>query len=280
MSFGTGTNGVMQVKMTNVAVVRLKRAGFKFEVAAYKNKVVNWRGRVETDINEVLQVPSVFTNVSRGVHAKAADLLEAFGTDDSLQCARMILDKGEFEVGELERQAQYDALFRDIATTVAEKCVNPTTRRPYPLAFVEKALRDVHFSVVPTKTAKQQALKAIASLRALIPIERAKLQLRLVLSDREVGETRAWLEGLDAEMITGESAIVGEGGHRPSHTLDLEVDPGLYRVIEEGEERECLQWGAHAPSLHVQARSPSRTLPALFFPSLSLPFSLPSAPQK
>jgi ribosome maturation protein Sdo1 len=86
----------------------------------------------------------------------------------------------------------------------------------------------VHFSVVPTKTAKQQALKAIAILRALIPIERAKLQLRLVLSDREVGETRAWLEGLDAEMITGESAIVGEGGHRPSHTLDLEVDPGLY----------------------------------------------------
>jgi ribosome maturation protein SDO1 len=150
-----GTNGVMQVRLTNVAVVRLKRAGIKFEVAAYKNKVVNWRGRIETDINEVLQVPAVFTNVSRGIHARAADLLEAFGTDDSLKCATVILDKGEFEVGELERQAQYDALFRDIATTVAEKCINPATRRPYPLAFVEKALRDVHFSVVPTKTAKQ-----------------------------------------------------------------------------------------------------------------------------
>ena len=34
-----GTNGVMQVRLTNVAVVRLKRAGLKFEVAAYKNKV-------------------------------------------------------------------------------------------------------------------------------------------------------------------------------------------------------------------------------------------------
>jgi ribosome maturation protein SDO1 len=130
-------------------------------------------------------VPSVFTNVSRGIHARAADLLEAFGTDDSLKCAMVILDKGEFEAGELERAAQYDALFRDIAATVAEKCINPTTRRPYPLAFVEKALRDVHFSVVPTKTAKQQALKAIASLRAkkALPSEMTEL-IRFAASER------------------------------------------------------------------------------------------------
>jgi ribosome maturation protein SDO1 len=228
-----GTNGVMQVKLTNVAVVRLKRNGIRFEVAAYKNKVVNWRSRVETDINEVLQVPSVFTNVSRGIHAKASDLAEAFGTDDSLKCAMMILDKGEFEVGELERQLQYDTLFRDIATTVAEKCVNPTSRRPYPLAFIEKALRDVHFSVIPTKTAKQQALKAITSLKAIIPIERSKMHLRLMVGDGEVKEVRGWLEGLDAECIVGESAILG-GEDGAVHSLDLEVDPGLFRVIEEG----------------------------------------------
>jgi len=35
-------------------------------------------------------------------------------------------------------------------------CVNPDTRRPYPTTLVERALRDVHFSVKPTKTAKQQ----------------------------------------------------------------------------------------------------------------------------
>lgn len=34
---------VTQVRLTNVAVVRLKQGGFRFEVACYKNKVLNWR---------------------------------------------------------------------------------------------------------------------------------------------------------------------------------------------------------------------------------------------
>lgn len=32
--------------MTNVAIVRLKKKGIRFEVACYKNKVVNWRNGV------------------------------------------------------------------------------------------------------------------------------------------------------------------------------------------------------------------------------------------
>jgi ribosome maturation protein SDO1 len=34
-------------------------------------------------------------------------------------------------------------LFRDIATIIAEKCVNPETRRPYTVTMIEKALRCV-----------------------------------------------------------------------------------------------------------------------------------------
>jgi len=226
---------MMQVKLTNVAVVRMKKNSHRFEVAAYKNKVVNWRSRVETDIREVLQVPSVFTNVSRGIHAKASDLLEVFGTDDKLKCAMVILDKGEMEMGELERQSQYEGLFRDIATTVAEKCVNPSTRRPYPVSFIEKALRDVHFSVVPTKSAKQQILKAVTSLKSILSIERAKMQLRLTVLSKNCGEVKAWLDSMDPEMTTGESSIIGSSvGEEDVTSLEVLADPGLYRAIEEG----------------------------------------------
>jgi ribosome maturation protein SDO1 len=51
--------------LTNVAVVRLKKAGKRFEIACYKNKALNWRNGVETDIDEVLQTDRVFTNVSK-----------------------------------------------------------------------------------------------------------------------------------------------------------------------------------------------------------------------
>ena len=34
---------VSQVRLTNVAVVRLKLGGERFEIACYKNKGLNWR---------------------------------------------------------------------------------------------------------------------------------------------------------------------------------------------------------------------------------------------
>lgn len=56
---------VTQVRLTNVAVVRLRRAGKRFEIACYKNKAVSYRQGLEEDLDEVLQIPSVFENVSK-----------------------------------------------------------------------------------------------------------------------------------------------------------------------------------------------------------------------
>jgi len=82
---------VTQKRLTNVAIVRLKTHGKRFEIAAYKNKVQNWREGIEKDINEVLQVVSVFTNVSRGEVAKDTDLKKAFNVTDQEEICRKIL---------------------------------------------------------------------------------------------------------------------------------------------------------------------------------------------
>lgn len=55
-----------------------------------------------------------------------------------------------------ERQTQLETMFRDIATTVADKCVNPETKRPYPVSMIERAMKDIHYSVKPNKSTKQQ----------------------------------------------------------------------------------------------------------------------------
>lgn len=55
-----------------------------------------------------------------------------------------------------ERQSQLEQMFRDIATIVAEKCVNPETKRPYTVSLIEKAMKDIHYSVKANKSTKQQ----------------------------------------------------------------------------------------------------------------------------
>ena len=97
-TYGSVKQPVGQVRMTNVATIRLKVKGTRFEIAAYRNKVLSWRDRIEKDINEVLQVPTVFTNVSRGIIASGKELMEAFGSEDHSKICSILLDRGEMEV--------------------------------------------------------------------------------------------------------------------------------------------------------------------------------------
>lgn len=94
---------VNQVRLTNVAIIRLKKGGKKFEIACYKNKAINWRNKQEHDINEVLQIDKIFINVSKGEIAKSKDLQKAFGDLTEEEIVKEILNKGELQVSELER---------------------------------------------------------------------------------------------------------------------------------------------------------------------------------
>lgn len=106
-----GYTPINQVRLTNVAYVRLQKRGKRFEIACYRNKAVNWRNKIETSIEEVLQIDTVFTNVSKGMVANGKDLMDAFGTTDQLLVCKEILDKGELQVSEQERGALLERYF-------------------------------------------------------------------------------------------------------------------------------------------------------------------------
>ncbi|GAB6018831.1 hypothetical protein CHUAL_000492 [Chamberlinius hualienensis] len=223
MSIFTPTN---QIRLTNVAVVRLKKGGKRFEIACYKNKVVSWRNKVEKDVDEVLQTHTVFLNVSKGQAAKKEDLLKAFGHDDQTEICKEILNKGELQISEKERSAQLDSTLKDIATIVADKCVNPDTKRPYPVSMIEKAMKDVHYSVKPNRNAKQQALDVIKQLKTVMNIDRAQMRMRIILPSKDARRLKEKITKL-ASSVEQESWNGGD--------LDLVclTDPGCFREMEE-----------------------------------------------
>lgn len=61
-------------------------------------QVLGWRQGIEKDLDEVLQSPSVFANVSKGQTAKRDDLQKAFGTSDQTEICKEILSKGDLQV--------------------------------------------------------------------------------------------------------------------------------------------------------------------------------------
>ncbi|XP_067647906.1 ribosome maturation protein SBDS [Eurosta solidaginis] len=216
-----------QIRLTNVAVVRLKKGGKRFEIACYKNKVLSWRNNTEKDIDEVLQTHTVFTNVSKGQAAKKDELIKAFGKSDETEVCKEILSKGELQVSEKERQSVLDSQLNSIVNSVAALCLNPETRRPYPASIIEKSLKDAHFSVKMTKNTKQQTLDAIKLLRENMPIERSRMKLRVSFADKEGGNR---LKDKISKLAT---KIEHEEWDEATLHITVLIDPGNYRVMDE-----------------------------------------------
>mmetsp|Transcript_125884 Transcript_125884/g.350746 ORF Transcript_125884/g.350746 Transcript_125884/m.350746 type:complete len:345 (+) Transcript_125884:67-1101(+) len=221
---------VNQKRLTNVAVVRLKSHGKRFEIACYKNKVLNWREGIEKDLSEVIQIDTIFTNVSKGVVANEKDLQKVFGTTENEDICRRILKSGDLQVSDKEREVHLEGLFRDIVQIVVERCVHPQTGRQLTALTVDNALRAIGFSVQPDHAAKKQALKAIEALCTELPesFARAKMRLRISCPEALLGEVR---EHLVSEAHAHIEEEAGRGADGPC-TLTFLCEPSQYRGLD------------------------------------------------
>ncbi|KAK5116495.1 hypothetical protein LTR62_008044 [Meristemomyces frigidus] len=129
-----------QIRLTNVSLVRLKKGKKRFEIACYKNTVQSYRAGHEKDLDNVLQIPNVFTNVSKGAVAPNEDLKKSFPGLSREQVVQEILDKGEIQVGEKERGVELERLQREVVEIVAGRVVDPKSKRVYTVGMIEKAL--------------------------------------------------------------------------------------------------------------------------------------------
>ncbi|CAN1130346.1 Ribosome maturation protein SBDS [Linum perenne] len=213
---------VGQKRLTNVAVVRLKKHGNRFEIACYPNKVLSWRSGVEKDLDEVLQSQTVYSNVSKGVLAKSKDLIKSFETDDQTTVCLEILNKGELQVAGKERESQLSSQFRDIATIVMQKTINPETQRPYTISMIERLMHEIHFAVDSHSSSKKQALDVIRELQKQFPIKRAPMRVRLTVPEHA---SSSLVEKLDVWKAT----ITAKDSSGSQLSFVCEIEPGFFR---------------------------------------------------
>jgi ribosome maturation protein SDO1 len=90
--------------------------------------------------------------------------------------------------------------------------------------MLERALKDVHFSVDPKRPAKTQALEALPILKSRFPIERARMRLRITIPLTGGDELK--------ELLNSKAAVVEEQDlHGNMLTLVCLLDPGAYRAV-------------------------------------------------
>lgn len=64
-------------------------------------------------------------------------------------------------------------------------CINSTDQKQFPVSIILKAMAEVNCKINPTQSAKKQALELIKDLMKVIPIERAKMRLKISFKNEE-----------------------------------------------------------------------------------------------
>lgn len=239
-----------QIRLTNVSLVRMKKGKKRFEIACYQNKVQDFKSGVEKNLDDVLQIPQVFTNVSKGQVAATEDLKAAFNTTNIDEIVLEILKKGEIQLNEKERGIQNEKLHNEILNIISAKCINPKSKKRYPPTMIDKALKELKFNFVNARSAKSKALEAIKLLveKQLIPIARAKMRVKVILSNKTYKSVKdefqnSFVSGLESEEIDSDDAeivfLVEPENYKPlvEHIKKLNGKIELMdaAVIQEGE---------------------------------------------
>ena len=172
---------VGQKVFTNISIVRLKFGKSRFELACYPNKVQDYRDKKEKDINEVLQAKEIFSNAIKGDLVPKKVIKEVFPKMNYQDIIKLILDKGDIQTGEKEREEGKANLKKYIANIIVQKTYNINNGLPFPQDTIELALDEIKFKYNEKENEKKQALKAIKELinKKALPIERKLMQLKI-----------------------------------------------------------------------------------------------------
>ncbi len=234
---------VGQKVFTNISIVKLKFGKSRFELACYPNKVQDYRDKKEKDINEVLQAKEIFTNAIKGDLVPKKVLKEVFPKMTYQEIIKLILDKGDIQTGEKEREEATSNLKHYIANIVVQKTYNTENGLPFPQEMITQALDNINFRYNEKENEKKQALKAIKDLikHQVIPIERKLIQLKIglkkignennpVLKDKEKFEQfnkklLDYIKEIECEIIENETSNID------NFNLKINIKTHFYRDL-------------------------------------------------
>lgn len=141
----------------------------------------------ENDLNEVLQTDKIYTDVGKGELAKKKELEEHFKNMTYEEITKLILDKGEIQVSEKEREMSFSNVKNEIANIIVEKTFDLDTGLKFSQQMVVQALDDCCFVAKSDKSTKAQALLAIKVIqeRKILKMERKFLEVQMTIKENK-----------------------------------------------------------------------------------------------
>lgn len=204
-------------------LVRYRWGKHTFEVMTQLGSVQKWRdGKLGLD--NVLQSDVIWKNQSKGDKANAAELKEAFQTENNGECLKIILQKGEIQLTTVERREQVEQKRREIIQFIHKYYTDPRTNTPHPVTRIDAALTETKFRVDGDIPAEKQVQEALKKLPEVIPLRRSEILGTLTVPNAYLAQAQSVLSKISANI---QSESYGSDGC----VMEISLVPGDYDVL-------------------------------------------------
>ena len=159
------------VNVDESKIAKLKTHGQNFEILIDPNKALAFKQGVQIDMRDILAVPTVFADAKKGEEASANAMRSIFKTEDPLEVANIIIQKGEIPLTTEYKNKLRETKKKQIINLIHRNAVDPKTHLPHPPARIEAALEEAKVRVDEFADVNKQMQDALKKIRPILPIK-------------------------------------------------------------------------------------------------------------
>jgi len=182
--------------MVDVTVVKYSYEGEKFEILVKPDPALEYKLGKKKDISSVLVSDDIYTDSSKGTKPSTEKLLKAFKTDDTVEIAQIILQKGDLNLTTEQRRKMVEEKRRQLVEFISKTYVDPRTHLPHPPLRIEQAMKDARISIEPQKNIDEQVKDIVEKLRSIIPLKSENLTLEITIPAQFASQSYAILKSV------------------------------------------------------------------------------------
>ena len=186
-----------------LSIVRLIIEGEKFEILVKPDPALEYKMGKRTDISNILASDEIYTDSSKGNRASKEKLEKYFRTSNTIDVARIILEKGELNLTSEQRRRLVEEKRKQIINIITRSYVDPKTHLPHPPLRIEQAMEECKVSIDPFKKAEDQVKSVVDALRSILPMKSERLKFTLIVPAQYAAQSYSVIKSM-GEIIKEE----------------------------------------------------------------------------
>ena len=176
-------------KAKKFTVVRHQTGGDKFEILVDPDKGLLYKNGEIGEVANVLMADFIFTDAKKGEKASADKLEKTYGTSDAFEVAKIMFEKGTFQLNAQQRKEMVEQKNKKIIYIISRTYVDPKTKIPHPPQRIQNAMEEARINIDPFIGAEEQVQEIVDALRSILPMSSENIQIALKIPAEFTGKS-------------------------------------------------------------------------------------------